>query len=179
MPTSRTVHLVGSIPLPDSETVFRTVCQALESLVRRIPDGETGDRIRWIWFQRNMLENHPDMELDSSVEPYRLHQWDGKLLRETPWIKFKDDADPTTVSFPTGYRDAAVESYQVFARLHDEGVIGSDVRFQVSIPTPMATAYMYISPNARDAYLPAYERALAEAVSGILDAIPHDRLAIQ
>ncbi|MCH7736335.1 MAG: hypothetical protein IH872_02930 [Chloroflexi bacterium] len=179
MPSSRTVHLVGSIPLPDSETVFRTVCQALGSSVRRIPDGETGDRIRWIWFQRNMLENHPDMELDSSVEPYRLHQWDGKLLRETPWIKFKDDADPTTVSFPTGYRDAAVESYQVFARLHDEGVIGSDVRFQVSIPTPMATAYMYISPNARDAYLPAYERALAEAVSGILDAIPHDRLAIQ
>ena len=43
----------------------------------------------------------------------------------------------------------------------------------------MATAYMYISPNAREAYIPAYERALAQAISGILDAIPHDALAIQ
>ena len=179
MPSNRTAHLVGSIPLPDSETVFRTVCQALGSSVRRIPDGETGDRSRWIWFQRNMLENHPDMELDTGVDPYRLYQWDGKLLRETPWIKFKDSADPATVSFPTGYRDAAVESFQVFTRLRDEGVIGPDVRFQVSIPTPMATAYMYISSEARKAYLPAYERSLAEALSGILQAIPHESLAIQ
>ena len=163
MPSSRTAHLVGSIPLPDSETVFRTVCQALGSSIKRIPDGETGDRSRWIWFQRNMLESHPDMEIDTGVEPFRLFQWDGKLLRETPWIKFKDDADPSTSSFPTGYRDAAVESYQIFARLRDEGVIGPNVRFQVSIPTPMATAYMYISPKAREAYLPAYERALADA----------------
>ena len=119
------------------------------------------------------------MEIDTSVEPFRLHQWDGKMIRETPWIKFKDSADPSASTFPTGYRDAAVESYQVFARLQGEGVIGPEVRFQVSIPTPMATAYMYISPSAREAYLPAYERALAEAVSGILEAIPHDRLAIQ
>ena len=36
----------------------------------------------------------------------------------------------------------------------------------------MATAYMYISPNSRESYIPAYERSLAEAVSGILEAIP-------
>ncbi|MCH9017953.1 MAG: hypothetical protein IIB89_09375 [Chloroflexi bacterium] len=179
MPNTRTAHLVGSIPLPDAETVFRTVSQALGSSIRRIPDGETGDRSRWIWFQRAMLESHPDMEIDTGVEPFRVFQWDGKMIRETPWIKFKDDVDPSAVSFPTGYRDAAVESYQVYARLRDEGVIGPDVRFQVSIPTPMATAYMYISPDAREAYIPAYERSLVEAVSGILDAIPHDRLAIQ
>jgi len=119
------------------------------------------------------------MEIDASVEPFRLFQWDGKLLRETPWIKFKDSVDPSTSSFPTGYRDAAVESYQVFARLQEEGVIGPYVRFQVSIPSPMATAYMYITPKAREAYLPAYERALADVVSGILGAIPHDRLAMQ
>ena len=84
MPSNRTAHLVGSIPLPDAETVFRTVSQALGSFIRRIPDGETGDRSRWIWFQRAMLESHPDMEVDTSAEPYRLYQWDGKLIRETP-----------------------------------------------------------------------------------------------
>ena len=177
--SNRTAHLVGSIPLPDAETVFRTVSQALGPYLQRIPDGETGDRSRWIWFQRAMLESHPDMEVDTAAEPFRLHQWDGKLIRETPWIKFKDGVDPSTVIFPTGYHDAALESYQVYARLQDEGAIAPDVRFQVSIPTPMATAYMYISTNAREAYIPAYERALAESVEKIVDAIPHDRLAIQ
>ena len=175
----RTAHLVGSIPLPDAETVFRAVSQALGPCLRRIPDGETGDRSRWIWFQRAMLESHPDMEVDTSAEPYRLYQWDGKLLRETPWIKFKDGVDPTAVEFPTGYRDAALESYQVYARLQDAGVIAPNVRFQVSIPTPMATAYMYISAGARDAYIPAYERSLLAAVTEIMDAVPPDRLAIQ
>ena len=179
MATNRTAHLVGSVPLPDAETVFRTVSRALGSSVRRIPDGETGDRSRWIWFQRAMLGSHPDMEVDTDIEPFQVVQWDGKIVRETQWMKFKDGADPSKTTFPTGYRDAAVESYQVFARLQDEGVIGANVRFQVSIPTPMATTYMYISPNARAAYLPAYERALADAISGIMDAIPHDRLAIQ
>jgi len=179
MPSNRTAHLVGSIPLPDAETVFRTVSKALGSSLKRIPDGETGDRSRWIWFQRAMLESHPDMELDTAIPPFEVVQWDGKVVRETQWMKFKDDADPSASSFPTRYRDAAAESYQVYARLRDEGVIGPDVRFQVSIPTPMATAYMYISPSAREAYIPAYERSLAEAISAIVDAIPHDRLAIQ
>ena len=176
---NRTSHLVGSIPLPDAETVFRKVSRALGASVKRIPDGETGDRSRWIWFQRAMLENHPDMELDTAIEPFRVVQWDGKVIRENPWLKFKDGVDSATTIFPTGYRDAAVNSYNVYSRLRNEGVIGNNVRFQVSIPTPLATTFMYISPNSRAAYLPAYERALTEAVAGIVSAIPHDQLAIQ
>ena len=94
MATNRMAHLVGSVPLPDAETVFRTVSRALGSSVRRIPDGETGDRNRWIWFQRAMLGNHPDMEVDTEIEPFQVVQWDGKVVRETQWMKFKDGADP-------------------------------------------------------------------------------------
>ena len=43
----------------------------------------------------------------------------------------------------------------------------------------MATAYMYVSPSARDAYIPAYERSLLAAVDQILASTPHDRLSIQ
>jgi hypothetical protein len=42
-------------------------CSGPWPYLRRIPDGETGERRRWIWFQRTMLENHPDMELDPTV----------------------------------------------------------------------------------------------------------------
>lgn len=173
------VHLVGSAPLPDAETVFRTVSDAWGPHLRRISDGETGRRGRWIWFQREMLEQHPAMEPDPDEPPYALYQWDGQLLRETPYIRFRPGVDPAAVAFPTGYAEAALESFDLYARLQKDGVIPGDARFQVSLPTPMATAYMYVSPAARDAYIPAYERSLLSAVDEILASSPHDRLSIQ
>ena len=172
-------HLVGSVPLDDSETVFRTVCAELGPHLRRIPDGETGERRRWIWFQRDMLWNHPDLEEDPDAGLYAVYQWDGVLLRETPYLRFKPSSDPQAVRFPTGYAEAAAASYTVYSRLREESIIGPDTRFQVSLPTPMSTGYMYVSPASRDAYLPAYERSLLEALDGILNAIPHDHLSIQ
>ncbi len=172
-------HLVGSVPLSDSETVFRTVSGALGPHLRRIPDGETGERIRWIWFQREMLMNHPDLEIDTDAGLFAVYQWDGVLLRESPFLRFKPSVNPDDVQFPTGYAEAATGSYATFSRLREEGVIEPDVLFQVSLPTPMATGYMYVSTAARDAYLPVYERALTEALEGILGAIPHEHLSIQ
>ncbi len=172
-------HLVGSVPLPDAETVFRTVSDAWGPHLRRVSDGETGRRGRWIWFQREMLEQHPAMEPDPDVPPYALYQWDGQLLRETSYIRFRPGVDPAAVAFPTGYAEAALESFDLYARLQDDGVIPGDARFQVSLPTPMATAYMYVSPASRDAYIPAYERSLLSAVDEILASTPHDRLSIQ
>ena len=172
-------HLVGSVPLSDSEAVFRTVSGALGQHLRRIPDGETGERIRWIWFQREMLLNHADMEIDPDAGLFAVYQWDGVLLRESPYVRFRQSVNPVDVHFPTGYAEAATESFATFSRLRDEGVIGPDVLFQVSLPTPMATGYMYVSDAAREAYLPAYERSLTEALDGILRAIPHENLSIQ
>ena len=172
-------HLVGSVPLPDAETVFRTVSDAWGPHLRRVSDGETGRRGRWIWFQREMLEQHPAMEPDPDEPPYALYQWDGQLLRETPYFRFRPGVDPATVDFPTGYAEAALESFDLYTRLQADGVVPSGALFQVSLPTPMATAYMYVSPSARDTYIPAYERALRSAVDEILRSAPHDRLSIQ
>ena len=180
MPASSSfAHLVGSVPLADSETVFRTVAGTLGSHMRRIPDGETGERIRWIWFQREMLLNHPDMEIDKAAGLFAVYQWDGVLLRESPYVRFKPSVDPDKVHFPTGYAEAATASYATFSRLRDEGVIAPEVLFQVSLPTPMATGLMYVSDASRDFYLPAYERSLTEALDGILAAVPHEQLSIQ
>ncbi|HYE93447.1 MAG TPA: hypothetical protein VEA38_20610 [Terriglobales bacterium] len=179
VPTAPGAHLIGSVPLDDAETVFRTVAGALWGALRRIPDGETGVRRRWIWFQREMLERHPAMEIDPTVPLFALRQWDGKLLRETPLLRFRADVDPETVEFPTGYAEAAQASFEVFRRVQGEGAISPRTRFQVCLPTPMASAYMYVSPKARDAYLPVYERALLRALGEVVEAIPPTRLAIQ
>ena len=67
------VHLVGSIPLPDAEAVFRTLAGALGPHLRRIPDGETGDRMRWIGFIARKLAVHPDFEVDPGKVTTLIH----------------------------------------------------------------------------------------------------------
>lgn len=173
------VHLVGSVAMADAESVFRTMAGELGPWLSRLPDGETGDRHRWIYWQREMLLDHPAMEVDPEIEPLALHQWDGELIRHTELLRFVEGIDPTTVTFDTGYAQAALESWQTFVRLQADGVIDDGVRFQVSLPTPMASGFMYVSPNALDAYLPVYERALVAALDEILAAVPNDRLSIQ
>ncbi len=173
------VHLIGSVPMADAETVFRAVARELGPWLARIPDGETGTRHRWIWWQREMLLSHPAMEIDPVTPPFELRQWDGAILRTTDWLRFRPGIDPATVTFATGYAEAAIDSYAVFRRLRDAGELPSGLRFQVCLPTPMASGYMYVSPSALDAYLPVYERSLLAALRQIAEAIPHADLAIQ
>jgi hypothetical protein len=179
MMTPTGVHLIGSVPMADAETVFRSVARELGPWLARIPDGETGTRHRWIWWQREMLLNHPAMELDPVTPPFELRQWDGVIVRTTDWLRFRTGIDPETVTFDTGYAEAAIESYAVYRRLRDAGEIPAGVRFQVCLPTPMASGYMYISPSCLTAYLPVYERSLLAALKRIFDTIPHRDLSIQ
>jgi hypothetical protein len=126
-----------------------------------------------------MLEKHPAMEVDPTVPLFALRQWDGKLLREMPLLRFRPGVDPDGVKFETGYAPAALASYESFRALQADGVIPAGVRFQVCLPTPMASAYMYVSPKSREAYIRAYERALREALDVVVSAVPAGHLAIQ
>ena len=175
------VHLIGSVPMADAETVFRYVARELGPWLARIPDGETGARHRWIWWQREMLLNHPAMELDPVTPPFELRQWDGVVVRSTDWIRFRSGIDPATVAFETGYAASAIESYAVLfgSVCVKTGTFRSRLRFQVCLPTPMASGYMYISPSCLEAYLPVYERSLLAALEQIAEAIPHHDLSIQ
>ena len=53
------VHFVGSIPLPDADTVFRTLAAATGPHLKRLPDGETGIRKTWIRFLQQVLADNP------------------------------------------------------------------------------------------------------------------------
>ena len=173
------VHLVGSIPLDDAETVFRTVGGAVGANLARLPDGETGKRLRWIFFLEGMLNEHPDMEIDGDTPALQWKQSNGKLLREIPQHKFKGGTDLSQVTFDTGYADAAIESFASFDRLQGEGVIPAGVKFQVCLPTPCAPAYNYVAPSAQDDFLQVYGGHLVGEVAKICDALPVDRLAFQ
>ncbi len=173
------VHLIGSVAMETAEQVFRALAAELGPWLRRLPDGETGERHRWIYWQREMLLAHADMELDPEAAPLDLYQWDGQLIRRTELVRFKPGTEPGAVTFDTGYAAAALASWETFKRLQGDGVIPEGVRFQVCLPTPMASGTMYVSPASLAAYLVTYERALLAALDDILAAVPHQDLSIQ
>jgi hypothetical protein len=179
MQAAERLHLIGSVPLGTSEEVFRTLSRELGPHLRRMPDGETGERSRWVYFQGLMLRAHPAMETDPTVPPYKFIQWDGKVVREIPQVHFKPGVDPDKVVFETGYDKAAAASYEVFRRLRESGAIARGTRFQVSLPTPHSSGYLYVSGPARPTYFRVYERALLKALANIVRAIPAADLAIQ
>ena len=68
---SRHVHLIGSVPMADARTVFKTVSAALGPRLRWIPDGETGARIDWVMSFEPIFASHPALEL--SPDGFQLH----------------------------------------------------------------------------------------------------------
>ena len=165
----RGAHLVGSVPLADSNAVFREVSSRLGGHLRRIPDGETGVRTNWIQWQFPLLEGVPEFE-PSADDP----GVGGPRLQLREGVSIDDVALPDL-----GYQQAAVESFEVFARLKDEGAIGPNVRFQVCLPTPLAVVHLRFNPRDQEAIEHVYERKMLDELGGILDAIPAADLAIQ
>ena len=168
-------HLVGSLPYPDADTTFREITRRLGGHLKRIPDGETGERARWIFWQRAKVAEHPAMEIAADEDMARIHQWDGKLIREWELFRFRPDVDPAAVEFDPGYAPEAIASYARFAALREAGTLPEGVRFQVCLPTPMAVGYWFVSPAARPDFFAAYERAFKADLAKICAAIPRGR----
>ena len=78
-----------------------------------------------------------------------------------------------------GYADAAEVSYAKFRELRNEGVIAAGTRFQVCLPTPLATVALFVTPEDQAAVEAVYERLLLADLDRVLAAIPHEDLAIQ
>jgi hypothetical protein len=173
------VHFVGSIPLPDTETVFRTLAGTAGRHIARLPDGETGIRKTWIRFLQDVLAQNPAIEFAADVPPFRFVQWDGKLIREIPRLRVKPGMTPDAEDFKTGYADMAIASFAIFDRLQKARVIPSGVKFQISIPTPIAPTYNNVVPSDRPKLLPALTRHFIGEVQSIAAALPNDRIAVQ
>lgn len=164
------VHLCGSIPLADAETVFTEAAKRMGTVLTRIPDGETGIRDNWVVWQLPKLQAHPDLE---TVPPPSPEYGPSERVQPKPGI------DPSTIDIgPLGYDTAAIESWQVFRRLRDEGTIPAGVRFQVSLPTPIAVIGAFVAgPQAE--LERRYEARLLDELARIVDAVPAEDLAVQ
>lgn len=173
------VHLAGSVPLIDAEAVFRTVCASVGPYLRRIPDGETGARRRWLGMLSQILKRHLSFEQDPDEPPFVMKLADGRVYRELRRLRVRAGIDPQTIRFETGYAAMAIDSFAIFDRLQRDGVIPKHIKFQISIPSPLAPAYSYISRQHRDAFLEVFTNHLIDEVRQIAMALPNERVAIQ
>lgn len=172
MPSHDTVLLVGSVPAADADAVFRLLAKELGSRAKRYPDGETGERTNWIRWQKRSYDENPGMELlDQSAKIT------GQTQRILPLYKIRAR---NQVKFDNlRFADMARQSYAVFERLKTEGVIPAAVKFQVSLPTPVAILTGFVVKEDRAAVEPALESAMRREIEQIVGTIPHRALAIQ
>ena len=173
MPQPQGAHLVGSINLDTAEETMRLAADVLGEHLRRIPDGEVGERFHWIAFQAGRLAQTDGIE-HVGDEPKLIKGVDFRPVTIVPGHKATD-----LNLAPLGYADAANESYETFARLKKEGAIAEHVRFQVSLPTTLGVVGSFVVPDVRAEFEPVYERALLAELAEITDSIPHEELAIQ
>ncbi|MGD9768758.1 MAG: hypothetical protein AB7U62_14040 [Pseudolabrys sp.] len=171
---SRHVHLVGSVPLADTEAVFRTACDALGPRLRRIPDGETGERSDWIAHLEAVFANNPALE--KSDEVFRLHPTAPGRTR----YRLKPGLSVADVRFDNLlYADTAIRSYEEFARLKRQGVIAAQCRFQVDLVPAHSVLWLFLQDDLHAPVDPVYNAALMREIDRLADAIPHCDLAIQ
>jgi SAM-dependent methyltransferase len=165
------IHLVGSVPLGSAEEVFRTVAATVGDRLRRMPDGETGPRSDWILWQYPVFSSRPQFEVGPPGED---------SYRTLPTLRLRSGDTGAGLTFDNlGYADAATASYRRFAQLKRDGVVPAHVRFQLSLPTPLAPVTAFVAAEHRAQVEPAYEARVLEELGTILGAIPADQLAIQ
>lgn len=166
------VHFNGSVNLPDAETVMREISARIPVGVRRMTEGETGDRNNWVFFQRQRFAAMPEFEEVPAPDT-------GGEYERIPLLQLTPGTDPGAVNWPEiGYAAAYYDSWETFRALQAEGVIPADVRFQMQFPTPIAALSMVVPEDAQR-LAPSYAQALFADLRHALGQLPHDRIAVQ
>ncbi|HLR97567.1 MAG TPA: hypothetical protein VK053_23810 [Jiangellaceae bacterium] len=169
--------LVGSLPVASSDEGMRAGAEYFGDLVPALSDGESGERGAWVGYERNrVFMPHPDVEVvERPVQGRPNHVYEAPVFQLRDGVTEVDLGDWSRI-------DEALESYRLFRSLREQGVIPSDVRFQVCLPFPSSA----ISGGFRrrhSADYPvverAYEAMVQRGLERLLEHVPAEDLAIQ
>lgn len=177
MPPS-SVHFNGSVNLPDAETVMREISSRIPQGVRRMTDGEPGERNYWIMFQIQKFMAMPEFEAASP--PREAYDTGDVEAPAMPQLRLADGMSAEGIKWPDlGYATAYGESFEVFAALQEAGTIPAGVRFQMQYPTPLACVGGTFVPEDMEAVGQSYAAELFGDLDRALSLLPHDRVAVQ
>lgn len=164
------VHLCGSVGLDTVDEVLSTVGGLLGGHLARVPDGEPGGRRLWIGWQHAVLRSSPYLRVESA---------EGAGHSKSAQLGIREGLEDAVHFGELGYAREARASYLDFTAARRRGELPANVRFQVSLPTPFAVVYSYVTAEARPRVERAYEAAMLREVERICSAIPHADLCIQ
>jgi hypothetical protein len=154
--------------------VFEAAGAALGSRLKRIPDGETGERGDWITWLEPVFANSPALE--KSGEVFRLH------ATATPRTRYrlKPGRSVPDVHFDNlFYADIAERSFAEFTRAKRGGKIPSDCRFQIDLVPAHSVIWIFLQDALHAPLDPVYNEALEREIDKIAARLPHDQIAIQ
>ncbi len=160
------VHLVGSVSLPDTESVFRTACTEIGDALARVPDGEV-QRPYGSWMMPTILAHPAIYAAEGGAFPGLI-----------PQLRIEAGYDGPIEIGDFGIADAARESYALFSALKREGAIPAGARFQIGTPSAVTLAGL-AELTAQERLCDALIVTLGRELAAVVDMIPHDELAIQ
>ena len=166
------VYLNGSLPVEDAETAFLIQTRVLGDRLESMTDGEFGWRNQWINGLVPMLLEVPGIELVRTANPPNADPAYSGL----PVLSI-DRSVQYVLNF--GYAEEAITSYRQFSRLQAEGVLPTDIKFRVCLPTPYAIAVAFADQADQRRLLSIMEATIAGEINVIAATIPHRNLAIQ
>jgi hypothetical protein len=170
----RNVHLVGSVPMANARDVFETIGGVLGPWLKRIPDGETGERGDWITWLEPVFAG--SSALEKSDELFRVHPTGTSRIR----YRLKPGHSVKDVHFDNlFYADIAERSYQDFARAKREGKIPAGCRFQIDLVPAHSVIWLYLQDDLHAPLDPVYNEALKREIDKIAARLPHGEIAIQ
>lgn len=180
------VLLVGSLPFDTAEEALRAAATGLKGRVGWLPDGEVGERINWVgMLPLVVFPNNETLEETMAPPEHELeqpeHEGSAPPVEDLPGIWNWRVKEGHKARFDDlAYARFATESYGVFRRLRDEGVVPEGVRFQMCLPAPHSAIDGFLEDNSQwpelyAAYVEGIRREIAEA----LEVIPADELVIQ
>ena len=160
--------------MANAEEVFATVSAALGTRIKRLPDGETGERRDWITWLEPVFADNPAFA--KSGEFFRVHASGTGRERYT----LRDAVAPQDVRFDNlFYADIAKDSYAIFRRLKEAGKIPAGTKFQVDLVPAHSVIWLFLVDALHAPLDPIYNDAVKREIDKIAAAIPHDELAIQ
>lgn len=144
--------------------------------IRRMTDGETGERGYWVVFQIQKLAWMPEFEVISS----EVLRNAGAGAPSMPQLRLAAGVSAESIRWPDlGYGAAYTASFEVFRALQAQEAIPAGVRFQMQYPTPLAPVGPVVVPGDMPLVADAYETALLADLERALAELPHDAIAVQ
>jgi hypothetical protein len=163
----------GSIPLEHEVDVFKALAELGGERLRRVPDGELGDRRMWVIGQYAVLAAAAALEFGPFPPDGLTRRTCYQIPLRLRAGKTADDIDFSGL----GYARHASSSYGLFSEMKKAGKIPPHWRLQVNLPTPSDVMPM-IEASSKAAAEKAYRAALLAELDEIQRQIPHRELAI-